>query len=103
MDAMGNEWLGPTRVQAFQDVFFWSGVWALPSSLTGQGVDLVEEDDGRSHGPRLPKHLQVPRATIAAGRKKGGVSPGESPCGHKTSARYVNDQSRSQPGRKHLS
>lgn len=29
----------------------------LPSSLAGQGVDLVEEDDGRSHGPRLPKHL----------------------------------------------
>lgn len=30
----------------------------VPSSLAGESVDLVEEDDGRSDGPRLPKHLQ---------------------------------------------
>lgn len=32
-------------------------IGTLPSSLAGQGINLVEEDDGRSHGPRFPKHL----------------------------------------------
>lgn len=73
--------VGQTRIQAFWDVFravfgaaSSEAKQALPSSLAGQGVDLVEEDDGRSHGPRLPKHLRVPRATIAAGRKRGRES-----------------------------
>lgn len=30
-----------------------------PSSFTGESVDLVEEDDGGSDGPRLPKHLHT--------------------------------------------
>lgn len=41
----------------------------VPSSLAGESIDLVKEDDGGSDGPRLPKHLQ-PSATI--GKREAG-------------------------------
>lgn len=41
---------------------------AVPSSFAGESVDLVEEDDGGSDGPRPPKHLRV-SATIEKGGK----------------------------------
>lgn len=42
----------------------WHLFSAVPSSLAGESVDLIEEDDGRSDGPRLPKHLRAAPATI---------------------------------------
>jgi len=71
----------------------------VPSSFAGEGVDLVEEDDGGSDGPRLPKHLRDDGEGDRMERRGRGGERTERRGGERTRS----DESRTREATLHIS